>query len=119
MKRGAKLGMAAMVLALLLPEGAQRGSLGLETGIALTLALLALAAWLLWSAGVLAGSGGSFSNRNDMFRFEEEEPGKSKRIADFRRCEAFARATTKKDARACARGSDAAAGHTASRKELK
>lgn len=82
MKRGAKLGMAAMALALMLPEGAQRGSLGLETGIALTLALLALAAWLLWSAGVLAGS---------------EE----------------------KDARACARGSDAAAADLASRKELK
>lgn len=113
------VGALCVWLALLLPEGAQRGSLGLEAGIALTLALLALAVWLLWSAGVLPGSCGSFSNRNDMFRFEEEEPGKSTSIADFRRCEAFARATTKKDARACARGSDAAAADLASRKELK
>lgn len=75
------VGALCVWLALLLPEGAQRGSLGLEAGIALTLALLALAAWLLWSAGVLPGS---------------EE----------------------KSARACGRGSDAAAGHTASRKEL-
>ena len=81
MKRGAKLGMAALALALLVPEGAQRGSLGLAAGAALTLALLALAVWLLWSAGVLPGS---------------EE----------------------KDARACARGSDAVAAHKASRKEL-
>ena len=56
MKRGAKLGMAALALALLLPEGAQRGGLGLAAGAALTLTLLALAAWLLWSAGVLAGT---------------------------------------------------------------
>lgn len=72
MKRGAKLGMAAFALALLLPEGAQRGGLGLEAGIALALALLALAAWLLLRAGVLDG-------------------------------------TAKKSARACGRGSDAAA----------
>lgn len=75
-------GTACFSLALLLPEGAQRGSLGLEAGIALTLALLALAAWLLWSAGVLAG-------------------------------------TEEKSARACGRGSDAAAADLASRKELK
>lgn len=76
------VGALCVWLALLLPEGAQRGSLGLEAGIALTLALLALAVWLLWSAGVLAGS--------------EEN-----------------------DARACGRGSDAAAADLASRKELK
>lgn len=73
MKRGVRLAMAALALALLLPEGAQRGGLGLETGFALALGLLALAAWLLLRAGVLDG------------------------------------ATTKKSARACGRGSDAAA----------
>ncbi len=72
MKRSAKLAMAALALALLLPEGAQRGGLGLETGFALALGLLALAAWLLLRAGALAGA-------------------------------------EKNDARACARGSDAAA----------
>lgn len=72
MKRCERLGMAAFALALMLPEGAQRGGLGLAAGAALTLALLVLAAWLLWSAGVLAGN---------------EE----------------------KSARACGRGSDAAA----------
>ena len=56
MKRGARLAMAALALALLLPEGAQRGGLGLGTGFALALGLLALAVWLLWSAGVLAGA---------------------------------------------------------------
>ena len=73
MKRGARLGMAVFALALLLPEGAERSGLGLGTGVAVTLALLAAAVWLLWAAGVLAGG---------------EE----------------------KSARACGRGSDAAAG---------
>lgn len=54
MKRSGKLGMAALALALLLPEGAAEGSLGMAAGAALALALLALAAWLLWSAGALA-----------------------------------------------------------------
>ena len=48
--------MAALALALLLPEGAEKGGLGLETGFALALGLLALAAWLLLRAGVLAGA---------------------------------------------------------------
>lgn len=56
MKRGAKLAMAALALALLLPEGADKGGLGLETGFALALGLLALAAWLLLRVGVLAGA---------------------------------------------------------------
>ena len=55
MRRSVKLAMAAFALALLLPEGAEKGGLGLETGFALALGLLALAAWLLWKGGVLAG----------------------------------------------------------------
>lgn len=55
MRRSVKLAMAAFALALLLPEGAEKGGLGLETGFALALGLLALAAWLLLRAGVLAG----------------------------------------------------------------
>lgn len=55
MRRSAKLAVAALALALLLPEGAEKGSLGLETGFALALGLLALAAWLLLRSGVLAG----------------------------------------------------------------
>ena len=56
MKRSVKLAVAALALALLLPEGAEKGGLGLETGFALALGLLALAAWLLLRAGVLTGS---------------------------------------------------------------
>ena len=52
MRRSAKLAVAALALALLLPEGAEKGGLGLETGFALALGLLALAAWLLLRAGV-------------------------------------------------------------------
>ena len=55
MRRTAKLAVAALALALLLPEGAEKGGLGLETGFALALGLLALAVWLLLRAGVLAG----------------------------------------------------------------
>lgn len=55
MKRTAKLGMAMLALALMLPEGAQKGGLGLAAGCALALALLGLAAWLLWRSGVLIG----------------------------------------------------------------
>lgn len=55
MKRTEKLAMAALALALLLPEGAENGGLGLAAGCALALVLLALAAWLLLRAGVLAG----------------------------------------------------------------
>jgi len=42
-----KLGMAALAVALMLPEGAEKGGLGLALGAVLTLGLLALAAWLL------------------------------------------------------------------------
>lgn len=55
MKKKTAPGMAALALAMMLPEGAARGGLGLAWGLLLSLALMALAAWLLWRAGVLAG----------------------------------------------------------------
>lgn len=48
-------GAAALGLALILPEGAELGGLGVEIGTAAAFALLALAVWLLWLGGVLDG----------------------------------------------------------------
>lgn len=48
-----KLGMAVLTVALMVPESAEKGGLGLALGAVLTLGLLALAAWLLWRGGAL------------------------------------------------------------------
>lgn len=49
------LGMAFFALALMLPEGAERGGLGLIPGLILALGLMALAAALLWTGGAMGG----------------------------------------------------------------